>query len=205
MRIVILSDTHSQQDELDIPNGDVLIHCGDFTGNKSWKRVEEFNHFLGQLNHRHKIVVAGNHDMHFESENQKAVATLSNATYLQDSEITIDGINFYGSPWTPCFFDWYFMADQKKLKTIWQKIPENIDILITHGPPKGILDLTADGVNAGCEELLKRVLHIKPKFHVFGHIHEGYGMIEIDGIKFINASNLDFHYRPANQPVVVDI
>ena len=98
---------------------------------------------------------------------------ITNAHYLCDESLTLDGVKFYGSPWQPRFFDWAFNKDRgAPLKAIWDKIPLDTDVLITHGPPHGILDLTFDKIKAGCEELLLAVQRIKPKVHVFGHIHE---------------------------------
>jgi len=205
MKLVFISDTHSLHDSISIPDGDVFIHCGDFLGNNSWQKLEEFNAFLGSLKHQTKIVIAGNHDGLFEKETKEAIKVLTNANYLQDSSITIQGIKFYGSPWTPVFFDWFFMAESEELKPYWEKIPSDVDVLITHGPPNGIHDRTVDGVNAGCPELLKRVTELNPKIHAFGHIHEGYGVTEINGSKFINASSLDENYRAVNAAVVVEI
>jgi len=205
MRLVFISDTHSLHAHLTIPEGDVLIHCGDFTGNNTLTHVENFNTFLGSLDHTHKIVIAGNHDGLLETDNDETSCLFTNATYLQDSEVVINGIKFYGSPWTPVFFNWYFMATAKELEHKWQQIPNDVDILITHGPPKGILDSTTEGFNVGCDALLKRVGEIKPEIHAFGHIHEGYGVKIISGTTYVNASSLNERYQVTNAPIVLDI
>ncbi len=120
-------------------------------------------------------------------------------TYLQDSSVKIEGITFYGSPWTPTFFDWHFMADRGPvINEKWNKIPEGIDVLITHGPPATILD-NVRGVPQGCSDLLERILQINPKYNVFGHIHEGYGITKRNSTIFINASVCDGRYRPINK------
>ena len=117
--------------------------------------------------------------------------------YLQDSEVIIEGFKFYGSPYTPAFNDWYFMKKRDKLHEIWQKIPEDTNVLITHGPPKGMLDLSEDRDGkleiCGDKALFKRVMIIKPKYHLFGHVHStreicNTGLREVDGIVFSNAS-----------------
>lgn len=129
-----------------------------------------------------------------------------NTYYLCDTDITIEGLNIWGSPITPWFFDWAF--NRKKGEEIcrhWKLIPENTDILITHGAPFGILDRTESGVNAGCEDLLAEIDLIKPKYHLFGHIHEWYGMRESTHTTFVNGSILDQNNIIRNQPIVLDI
>ena len=125
--------------------------------------------------------------------------------YLQDSEVTIDGIKFYGSPWQPEFYNWAFNLPRgEKLAQKWAEIPDNTDVLITHGPAYGILDYAPMGGHVGCEELYKRISDIKPKIHVCGHIHNSYGQKTIDGIEFLNASVLNDRYEYAHKPIVVD-
>jgi Icc-related predicted phosphoesterase len=105
----------------------------------------------------------------------------------------------------PTFFDWAFNRDRgAAIDKHWQLIPKNTDILITHGPPFGVLDKTLRGEAVGCEMLLKKVNKIKPKLHVFGHIHEGYGMIDKKNTTFVNASVLDIRYNLRNEPVIIE-
>lgn len=173
MRIVCISDTHGKHRSMKIPDGDVLIHAGDLTPRGHEKDIKDVNEWLGTLPHKHKIMIAGNHDFQFEINPVNARSWITNAHYLCDESLTLDGVKFYGSPWQPRFFDWAFNKDRgAPLKAIWDKIPLDTDVLITHGPPHGILDLTFDKIKAGCEELLLAVQRIKPKVHVFGHIHE---------------------------------
>ena len=206
-RIVCLSDTHNCTHEIDVPDGDILIHAGDATIRGTIEEVASFNRWFKTLPHRHKIFVAGNHDWLFELDNDRARSLLdSSITYLQDSSVEIDGVSIYGSPWQPRFYDWAFNLDRgDAMAEKWSLIPDQVDILITHGPPNGILDLTPDGDNAGCEELRRRVSQIRPRVHIFGHIHLGYGVFEVDGTKFVNASNCDESYLPSNPPIVVEI
>jgi len=115
---------------------------------------------------------------------------------LNDSGVTIEGIKFWGSPITPFFHDWAFNRWPAGIKPHWDLIPEEVDVLITHGPPFGILDLTTySKENVGCPILREKIFSIKPKVHVFGHIHEARGSVEIDGIKFINASSVTLRYE----------
>jgi Icc-related predicted phosphoesterase len=208
----------------EMPDADVLVHAGDFTGRGDPQRVIEFNEWLGKIKPKYKniIVIPGNHELTFESdikashydmEPEQVKALITNATLLLDQSIKIDGFNFYGSPWTPYFHNWAFNIHRGHLKATWEKIPDDTDVLITHGPPHGILDLVpASGfdrncvdVRVGCEELRDRILEVKPKVHVFGHIHEGYGRIDSEGTTYVNASICDGRYRPNNKPIVVEI
>ncbi|HNC99840.1 MAG TPA: metallophosphoesterase, partial [Myxococcota bacterium] len=114
--------------------------------------------------------------------------------------------HIWGSPWQPRFFDWAFNLDRgEPLRRVWQKIPDGIDILVTHGPPKGILDRVQRGGEVGCEELREALRRVRPRLHVFGHIHEAYGQLHLDGTHFVNAASCNLDYRPVNPPVVVEL
>lgn len=205
MRIVCLSDTHNQQ--IETPDGDILVHAGDSTVHGTHEEILEFNRWFAALPHKRKIFVAGNHDWLFETNPIMARALLDKSiVYLQDKAVEIDGVKFYGSPWQPRFYDWAFNLNRgREMAEKWGLIPHGTDILITHGPPAGVLDRTACGDRAGCEELIKKVTEIRPKAHIFGHIHEGYGSTEEFGVRFINASNCNESYFPINPPIVFDI
>ena len=208
-KIVCLSDTHNNHEFINVPDGDVLIHAGDATNRGTIEEIIAFNRWFTKLPHRHKIFVAGNHDWLFETSNRLA-RTLLDASihYLQDSFVEIEGLKIYGSPWQPRFFDWAFnLMRGAEIGEKWKLIPEDTDVLITHGPPHGILDEVPRRYfveNTGCEELMKRVKVVRPKLHVFGHIHCGYGATEKFGVRFINASNCDEEYNPTNAPIVFD-
>src|SRR5262245_49164674 len=188
MRIVCISDTHARHHLSEVPDGDILIHGGDLTRHGSLEDVEDFDRWLGTLPHRHKIVIAGNHDFCFQNQPAEARARLTNALYLEDAGCEIEGLKFYGSPWTPIFYDWAFMLPDAELAAKWALIPPGVDVLITHGPPHGILDWTNRGEHAGSLTLLHRVYEVKPRLHIFGHIHEAAGRAESDGTIFLNAS-----------------
>ena len=209
MRIVAISDTHEQHDQLTIPDGDVLIHAGDITWKGSLNAIKKFAEWLQALPHKHKVIIAGNHDWCFEKSNQAIIASeyLRHITYLKDSNVNIDGYNFYGSPWQPEFCDWAFNLPRggSAIKATWDLIPYNTDVLITHGPPYGFGDMTPRGEPVGCEDLLARVLVIKPKVHIFGHIHAGYGISSNEDTAFINASICNENYKPVNAPIVYDL
>ena len=205
MKIIAISDTHGLHWSLNVPEGDVLVHAGDLTNRGILEEVREFNTFLGTLPHPHKIVIAGNHDFCFEDYRMDCEEALTNCIYLQDQEVTIDGVRFYGSPWQPWFFDWAFNLERgPEIRAKWDLIPEDTGVLITHGPPYGIGDLTARGDKAGCQDLLEVVERIKPKVHIFGHIHEGYGVTSNGVTTFINASTCDYLYQLVNPPLVYE-
>ncbi len=161
MKLVCISDTHSLHRHIpEVPDGDVLIHAGDGLGQGTLENIEDLNDWLGMLPHRHKIVIAGNHDWAFQETPELAREALTNAVYLEDSSVEIEGIRFWGSPWTPTFMDWAFMLERgQQLHKKWQLIPGDTDVLITHGPPKGIGDEANLGFkcqNVGCVDLLAR-------------------------------------------------
>ena len=161
---------------------------------------------LTKLPHKHKLVVAGNHDFLFERDPATARALFTHATYLEDEAVEIDGVRFYGSPYTPEFFNWAFMLPRgEALRAKWSRIPNDVDVLVTHGPPNKVLDLTVHGDHAGCEALAERVAELKPKLHVFGHIHEGYGIRDDGPTRYMNASICTFDYRPKNAPMVFEL
>lgn len=209
-KIVLLSDTHNRHEQIRVPDGDVLIHAGDATVRGTVEEIAGFNRWFARQPHKHKIFVAGNHDWLFETNPRVAESLLDDKIiYLRDSEAEIANLKIYGSPWTPRFFDWAFNANRgAEMREKWERIPETVDVLITHGPPHGILDRVArldSFENTGCEELRERVEVIKPRLHVFGHIHEDFGSVEKIGVKFINAANCDIDYTPRNPPFVVDL
>jgi Icc-related predicted phosphoesterase len=206
MRLVAISDTHGLHGSLSIPDGDVLVHAGDLTRHGELDELLELNDFFAALPHRHKVVVAGNHDWCFQQLPEGCRELLSSVIYLQDEAVTIDGVRFYGSPWQPRFFDWAFNLPRgPRLRAKWLQIPRDTDVLITHGPPQGIGDRTLEGDQAGCADLREIVERIRPRLHIFGHIHEGAGAATLGRTTFVNASSVDRRYRPVHAPVVLDL
>ncbi len=188
MRIVCVSDTHGYHRRAVVPDGDILVHGGDLTRHGSLEDVDDFNAWLGSLPHKHKVVICGNHDWCFQKTPAEARARITNAIYLEDEGCEIEGLKFYGSPWTPLFFDWAFMLSEVELFEKWALIPAGLDVLITHGPPHGILDVTNRNELAGSVTLIERVRTTKPRLHVFGHIHEAAGRYDDADTTFVNAS-----------------
>jgi len=209
MRVVVISDTHGQHNKLVLPKCDCIIHCGDVTSRGYKQEVYEFLNWFEQLPFLYKIFIAGNHDWYFQETDQEEIdSALMNRgiIYLKDEGVEVNGIKIYGSPVTPWFFDWAFNVHRgAEIKKYWDDIPENLDILITHGPPKSILDKNDNSQECGCEDLLRSVLDKKPRFHLFGHIHEAYGKLLSPNTHFVNASVLNENYRLVNEPIVFDI
>jgi len=224
MKLVILSDTHGQHTNERLnrelkkifkENGDaVLIHCGDVSTRGFIWEIEMFVEWYDSLPFKHKILIAGNHDFAFEENPDSTNGILENIgksiTYLQDSGTTIDGVNFWGSPVQPRFYDWAFNRDEN-IQEHWDLIPESINVLITHGPPYGINDITKrENKNVGCPKLLHKIKDLKDiKVCAFGHIHEGSGVLkdhlDLPGVTFVNASFLDLSYKPVNSPYIIEI
>lgn len=215
MKITCISDTHNQHTHIPpdwLEGGDVLVHAGDISGRGSLREVEEFLAWFNELPYKHKIMIAGNHDFWFEKVSTFAVNEMlqekyPNIIYLNDSGVEIDGIKFWGSPVTPWFYDWAFNRMGTDICQHWDKIPLDIDVLVTHGPMKGILDMTARGVSTGCPYLLEKSAEMTNlKLFVCGHIHEAYGKFEFpDGGIFVNASIMNLNYHVQNKPIVVEI
>ena len=210
MKITFISDTHNKHKELTdknlLPGGDLIIHSGDISGRGLENEVTNFLDWFQDLNYTHKIFIAGNHDFWFEKSFDIVKKYKDKGViYLFDHFVNIDGLNIYGSPWQPAFFNWAFnLHTSKDLKYYWDKIPNNLDVLITHGPPKYTLDVLPTGVNVGCEELTKRVEVVKPKIHCFGHIHSGYGEKYVDGVQYFNAAVLGENYNLTNNPINIE-
>jgi Icc-related predicted phosphoesterase len=230
MKIVCISDTHLAEPEL--PKGDVLVHSGDFTYRGRPHEIAQQLYWLSQHRHKydHVVCTPGNHDFGFESNyhQYRLEAENKGITFLNDAEIILDGIKFWGSPISPFFHNWAFNRHPADIEFHWDLIPDDVNVLITHGPAYGILDGVPRGgktligydehyrpmykkdtvsvEHVGCPELLERIKARKQlKLHVFGHIHEGYGQEEHFGVKFVNASIMDGDYKPVNKPIIVEI
>jgi predicted phosphodiesterase len=208
MRLVMISDTHGRHADLTIPDGDVLVHAGDFTRHRrdQYQDTTDFSDWLGSLPHAHKIVIAGNHDVGFERQPEILPGLLKHCLYLQDKAALVMGFKFYGSPWQPRFFDWAFNLERgEPLRRVWARIPTDTDVLITHTPPMGILDRNEYDERFGCADLLARVRGLAPQVHVFGHAHGGYGIEIQNGTAFVNAASVDEAYKPVHAPLVLDL
>lgn len=222
MRISIISDTHTKHGLIpltDLPGGDLLIHAGDIM-NSGYNKNDILDfctwfHSLEQYDK--KIFIAGNHDRMFENHPEGVEELLNiylDIDYLQDEGYDLYDLDtdtstkIYGSPWQPEFYSWAFNLPKNGIELAgkWEAIPDNTDILITHSPAFGTLDTVAGRPwdNLGCELLAQRIEVIKPKIHVCGHIHSGYGYVFKDGTHFFNASVLDEQYEYTQKPMTFD-
>lgn len=215
LKVVCISDTHEQLGNVTIPDGDVLIHAGDFTNNGGQEQLELFNSQMAKQPHKHKLVIAGNHELGFDSEEDQSQRLekdkgkgveggqrlLKDVTYLNDQSVEIEGIKFYGSSYHPLFGFPFYRRRADQMAVGWQKIPEDTDVLITHTPPLGYMDLFGTE-QWGDRELLYAVERIKPKFHVFGHVHERFGAMSNNDTTFINAAQCSRNNSINSRPIV---
>ena len=204
MKIVLISDTHLTEPK--IPDGDILVHAGDLTMQGSRLEIRKAASWLNSLPHPYKIVIAGNHDWLFQLDRYVAIAELGDdIVYLENQGATIAGLNFWGSPVQPTFCDWAFNVDRgEPIRKYWDKIPDDLDVLVTHGPPAGILDqsvpdnlMRPGSEHCGCEELLLALKRARPRVHVFGHIHGSRGIRKMRAQDTVcyNASVVDETYK----------
>ena len=204
MHIISFSDTHRHR--IGIPDGDMLI----FAGDDDWGTKTSFINFIDYVAtfpHKYKIIIAGNHDFYAECNFAEIYMECAKRgiIYLEDSGIEIEGYNIWGSPYSPTFNDWAFMKDRgDEISKHWDIIPEDTDILITHGPPMYHLDYCQGGP-LGCYDLNVAVNKIKPKVHIFGHIHNQSGIKETPDTIYINASIVDDYYQECYTPKEIDI
>lgn len=197
------ADSHRYHRRIEIfdKDIDVLICAGDFSEDaNSWDRLPGdtlgFFEWFSKQPAKHKVLVPGNHDgiMFSHPTLVPSICERLGIHLLIDQSVTIEGFKFYGFPWTHMFGDWWYMLGDTLMEQQICSIPTDVDVLISHGPVKGIRD-NVNGEHAGCRHLLKYVKENKPKFHVFGHIHEGYGTHTEDGTFFVNCSFLDGDYQ----------
>lgn len=213
MKLTFISDTHNKHEYLTskaynniLGSGDCIIHAGDISNVGKVGEIKDFLDWFSNTDYTHKIFIAGNHDFWFETNHDIAQEYKNKGVhYLFDSSVVIDGVKFYGSPWQPEFYDWAFNLPRgEKLAEKWKMIPNDVDILITHGPAYGMLDYTIKGEQVGCQDLYHRIMEIQPKIHVCGHIHWAYGQKNFNNVEFINASVLSENYTHANPPISVE-
>jgi predicted phosphodiesterase len=220
LKAIVISDTHSLHDDLTLPDGDILIHCGDWTNRGRAHEMDNFLTWFIAQPHKHKVFIAGNHELTLDDDKREYALALvheyvdksENVHYLENSSVTIEGIKIYGSPISPIWVNgWAFNFERgPEMAEEWEKIPDDVQLLITHGPPYGILDLVVDkpknvgrDLHQGCEELILRVKELKQlKTHVFGHLHYNGGQTTvIDGVTFGNAAFCDDDHNPVHSPL----
>lgn len=211
MLLTFISDTHGlhHHEDLIIPDGDIIVHCGDVSNVGKINEIEGFLNWFSSLPYKNKIMVPGNHDFGFE----RSFDVLNNMVdsrkviCLIDQSIEVEGIKFWGSPITPWFNNWAFNRFRgSEIEHHWNKIPDNVDVLITHGPPSYVSHLSKvlDGQDVGCRDLYRTIKRVKPKINCFGHIHEGYGIYEDEETLYMNCSILDRRYNVRNKPIQME-
>ncbi len=213
MRVVCISDTHLRHD-FEIPDGDILIHAGDATRSGAAQEVAAFAEWFGGQPHAVRVCIPGNHDFAAQDNEveYRQILGLNGVDVLIHESRMLGGLKVFGSPWTPWFHDWAFnmpkgggVVAATAARELWDAIPNDADIVITHGPPAGILDRVArGGMGVGCPFLAARIDRVCPKLHVFGHIHESYGRLNVGKTTYVNASILDLSYKIANAPQVLE-
>ena len=218
MIITVISDTHGKHNEItqDLPGGNLLLHAGDISSMGYQHEVQQFCKWFNNIeNYDHKIFIAGNHDWGFQNNVEKIMEIVNSyktVTYIQDKTVSVGDdkkmVNVYGSPWQPEFYNWAFNLQKNgnELAEKWDAIPDNTDILITHGPAFGVLDTVAGKMwdNLGCQLLTDKIKTIKPKIHLCGHIHSGYGYFFDGDTHFLNASVLNEAYQYTNKPLTFE-
>jgi Icc-related predicted phosphoesterase len=207
------SDIHGNIKDIEIPECDILLIAGDIGrhGRQIYKDANwlgyDFNPWLEKQPAKHIVMTPGNHDIIFQDA-LKLVPKLS-CNVLIDELVEIEGLKIYGSPWQTRFYDWGFNLTEDKLKLVWDKIPADIDILLVHSPPFGIMDMTQHPgypcKRIGSRSLAERIKVIRPKYVVFGHNHGEPGVIERDGITYINATLVDDSYIVKNPPIMIEV
>lgn len=205
MKIVFISDTHREENKVKIPECDILIHAGDFDI-RDLEDLERLNGWFYNQPAKRIVWIGGNHDFYLEKISKESIQVIVNsAIYLENSSVIIEGLKIWGTPYSVQYENWAYMLNDNALREIWKMIPDDTDIVISHSPPHGILDLTDGGCNAGSLSLLNRIKEIKPKLHVFAHIHEGYGKYTDYVTDFINASQMSSTYDLENKPIILEI
>jgi len=202
--IACLSDTHLKHAAVTVPRADILVHAGDCTKRGTRAELEGFLRWYGAQPAAARLLVAGNHDAVCEERPDLAreLAAKAGVTYLCDEELVVEGLRVWGSPVTPKFRDMAFNVERgPAIRAVWEAIPTGLDLLVTHGPPRGLGDRIFLGTHVGCADLLERVKVAAPRVHVFGHIHEAHGDYTLDGCatRFYNVANarLTIGTRPA--------
>lgn len=186
-KICFIADSHCQHRKLTIPKCDLLIHCGDIcTFQREDEQVlQDIDEWFAEIPAAQVIVVGGNHDFMLQQQQ----FAFRHATLLQDSLIEVQGLSIYGSPWCPELRGFAYYASDEELIERWRAIPRDIDVLVTHTPPYGYLDLPSSGqAHLGCRHLRAELARIRPRVHAFGHVHASYGSCVHDDVQFINAA-----------------
>lgn len=210
MKIVCISDSHNKHDDIMIPSCDILISAGDYSSRGLPQEVRNFHQWLNNQDAKHIISVQGNHELWVENNfnDAKLIATevCPNIHFIDEGLVQVESLNIWCSAVTPWFCNWAWNRQRgDEIRRHWDLIPDNTDIIITHGPPYGYGDDTMFDGPVGCVDLRDAINRVRPTLHISGHIHYGYGVYKNDHTTFINASICDESYNPTNKPIVIDI
>jgi len=208
-KIVCFSDTHGQHRNKKLNSwlmnnsADILLFAGDYQKNNQ-DHGKIFVEWIAELPYKHKIIIPGNHDNNFDNAREKC-KHYDNIHFIVHEGIEIEGIKFFCSAYSRTFGNWYFMESEDTLKYLYEKIPNNTEILVTHTPPFGTLDETIYSVSAGSTSLNNRIPELpKLEYNIFGHIHEQNGFRTFDDIKYINCSVTNELYELVNNPYIFE-
>lgn len=207
MKLVFISDTHGDHAKLGSLSGDVLIHCGDFSlGERGADAaLRDLDAWFSRQDFKHILCTGGNHDFLAEEITSRGKRVFEHAVCLTDQVFEIDGFKFYGAPWVPELTEWAHFLAPEELARAWSRIPSDVDVLITHTPPRGILDSNSQGKACGCMQLRQRVAQVRPQVHCFGHIHASSCQTMVDNTLFVNASLVDKRYTVTKKPIEFDL
>jgi Icc-related predicted phosphoesterase len=202
MNAIFISDTYGQHESILLPQGNIIIHAGNFTKTGTELEAKDFLQWFSQLPYEHKIFIAGTHDHFFERDPERArQAVPSNVIYLEDSGVVIGGFKIWGSPYNLYNHGSAFSCTEAEIGAHWDRIPFNVDMVISHSPAYGLLDINGSGEHEGCKVLLRRLVRVEPRYVVCGHAVDGHGHEYYDGIHFINAAMGNQEFQLSHKPV----
>jgi len=215
LQIVALSDSHNATKRVEIPDGDILIHAGDFSFQGKSLEIQDFIEWMKEQPHKHKLWIAGNHELGIEDfpDNANVIDNETNSTYIHDKVIEIEGLKFLGCNFTPEFNNWAFNLTERQSKIYWENAPE-ADVVVCHGPPYGILDSVTPEYKhhrpLGCIHFKNYLERVKPKVAIFGHIHGGFGHETIkwnddSETECFNVSVMNEQYQLTNPVTIIEI
>lgn len=209
MRIVVISDTHGRHRELGNLSGDVLVHAGDiemlFERDMGRFYLDDIDDWFAEQHFDRIFCIGGNHDFALERRVVDGHQPFRNATWLHERAETFAGVTFYGASWVPMLRQLPFYADAESLSAAWSRIPDSVDVLVTHTPPHGILDVSGSGKVLGCHGLADRLKMLTPALHCFGHVHNSAGHRKISGTNYVNATSVNSDFQIAHTPFLFDL
>jgi len=207
LQLTIISDTHGQHQKLGKLTGEVLIHCGDMFNmfNQSHEDFDRMDDWFGEQDFDLILCTGGNHDFELQKRSLYVDNPFRNAVYLGGISYQYGGVTFFGAPWVPELYGQAFYTEDADLAGNWADIPEEVDVLITHTPPLGILDVSSGGLVLGCRYLMEAIERTRPIIHCFGHVHGSSGIHRAGGITYVNAALVTSQYELTHQPYRLEL